>query len=790
MNTSASFGADDFKEHIHSLLTKRGVQHGLKASLRAQILKVAKSDGFLQNASFNSQPLTIDEKVAVGITAQFMKRKNMDLSLSVFLPAVGYNSMEDCLSSTDISELCNIENSGDLFGDLLRKIKYKKEILSMEISTQTQGSSCLELDERLAMIDQAYAMPSRSGNFSSSNFDQIQQTIKDQIEKSVQMKSNQVLESQTSLIRAEEKVKFDQELIKLREESEKKIRRIREDLFEREKRINSESNQRNEEIERNSYNQRQQILNELQRIQEKETELSRKEQRLIRQSAELESKEKTIEQLVKIQVESLINKYDSENAAEKERTIIARNKAETILKHVSEQQKELDGDKNTISRLRGSEARLTAELSAERAAHSTVQIEIGQLSQARAQISEMTQEVAQLKGQTINSGTYQAQAREVPALRQTIHTLSAKCLEREKELGRVKFELNTLKGGQPQNLENAVRNKSTRKDEDDSLISKARSRWATLENEPEDQNEEHEFNPKISKVKFHAETEMKKTSHKKPVSSTPLPVEHFEVTEDFGDNSTVVPQTDNAYEIYKSKMEKLEESDFIEESISEESQQNILSHRSDHNSATFGSQRSRGSLKPSSSRHSSPIQSFNFNKSDDKMAELSLGALGSAKKYNETISDQESSHHSESVNNPNDTLERLLGEKTVGESFATLHQTQKTPERTANENSPLDGDNEQSQKSTRNSEDQSFHSSKYSVDQSISLSAISGEFENKSVHLSTEYDSSDFDPGIRQFANDPRWKKSDSDRTVSEDLSQKSEKVAALDPTSDEDNSW
>lgn len=47
-----------------------------------------------------------------------------------------------------------------------------------------------------------------------------------------------------------------------------------------------------------------------------------------------------------------------------------------------------------------------------------MQIEIGQLSQARAQISEMTQEVAQLKGQTINSGTYQAQAREVPALRQ------------------------------------------------------------------------------------------------------------------------------------------------------------------------------------------------------------------------------------------------------------------------------------------------------------------------------------------------------------------------------------
>ena len=49
----------------------------------------------------------------------------------------------------------------------------------------------------------------------------------------------------------------------------------------------------------------------------------------------------------------MINKYDSENAAEKERTIIARNKAETILKHVSEQQKELDGGKSQILSMSG-----------------------------------------------------------------------------------------------------------------------------------------------------------------------------------------------------------------------------------------------------------------------------------------------------------------------------------------------------------------------------------------------------------------------------------------------------
>ena len=47
---------------------------------------------------------------------------------------------------------------------------------------------------------------------------------------------------------------------------------------------------------------------------------------------------------------------------------------------MTDQEKELTEDKDTISRLRGTSGRLTAELAAERAAHSNVQIEKGQLS--------------------------------------------------------------------------------------------------------------------------------------------------------------------------------------------------------------------------------------------------------------------------------------------------------------------------------------------------------------------------------------------------------------------------
>lgn len=104
-----------------------------------------------------------------------------------------------------------------------------------------------------------------------------------------------------------------------------------------------------------------------------------------------------MEKLDKVQVDSIITRYEAENSAEKERTLIARNKAETMLTHVTQQKAELDEDKSTISRLRGETAKLSAELAAERAAHSGVKIEEGQLAAARTQILEMTEELTRLR---------------------------------------------------------------------------------------------------------------------------------------------------------------------------------------------------------------------------------------------------------------------------------------------------------------------------------------------------------------------------------------------------------
>ncbi len=64
---------------MHQLLTKRGVQNGLKANLRAQILRAARSDGFLPDR-LQTDALTMDDKIAVSLIAQFLARKSMDLT--------------------------------------------------------------------------------------------------------------------------------------------------------------------------------------------------------------------------------------------------------------------------------------------------------------------------------------------------------------------------------------------------------------------------------------------------------------------------------------------------------------------------------------------------------------------------------------------------------------------------------------------------------------------------------------------------------------------------------------
>ena len=66
-----------------------------------------------------------------------------------------------------------------------------------------------------------------------------------------------------------------------------------------------------------------------------------------------------------------------------------------------------------------------------------------------------------------------------------------------------------------------------------------------------------------------------------------------------------------------------------------------------------------------------------------------------------------------------------------------------------------------------------------------------GEFENqKSVEISTEHDSSDFDAGIRNFASDDRWKMGGGEQSFSSSNQKTDSIIEQMSVVSSKNDSW
>ena len=75
-----------------------------------------------------------------------------------------------------------------------------------------------------------------------------------------------ILEKARELIRAEERIKFEQKLILERNEAEDKIRTLREEVLKKERRLHEDIKIRSDDIDRQSYNQRNRFENPSYRI--------------------------------------------------------------------------------------------------------------------------------------------------------------------------------------------------------------------------------------------------------------------------------------------------------------------------------------------------------------------------------------------------------------------------------------------------------------------------------------------------------------------------------------------
>ena len=93
-------------------MTDRDTKGALKARLRADILNISRQNGFSSKETSRT-PLDLEEKAIVSLMYKFLKSRNMDVVLSILLPAVGMHSPRDVLNDQDIAAFLNLTPSDD-----------------------------------------------------------------------------------------------------------------------------------------------------------------------------------------------------------------------------------------------------------------------------------------------------------------------------------------------------------------------------------------------------------------------------------------------------------------------------------------------------------------------------------------------------------------------------------------------------------------------------------------------------------------------------------------------------
>lgn len=315
-NESSIYGVDDFKHKIHQLLSDRDTKSKLKARLRSEILTCSTQNGF--GMKQNPISLDLDEKVVISLIYDYFKSKNLEMVLSVMLPSCGMRTGGDTFTEGDIQRYLNLENEKVDLKSLITGIRNQKApSIGRDFGCQTDQGNHIGLEEKLMMIDHAYSQPIKQ--FDSTSLQEMHLKLEEQIKRGLESKTFSDIEKARELIRAEERIKFEQKLILERNEAEDKIRTLREEVLKKERRLHEDIKTRSDDIDRQSYNQRQHLLTELKRVQEKEGDLHKLQIELSRKMMLFEEKEKSIEKLIQIRTDQKISEYDAQNCSEKEK---------------------------------------------------------------------------------------------------------------------------------------------------------------------------------------------------------------------------------------------------------------------------------------------------------------------------------------------------------------------------------------------------------------------------------------------------------------------------------------
>ncbi|XP_077474038.1 centriole and centriolar satellite protein ofd1 isoform X2 [Stigmatopora argus] len=281
---------DEMRKRLYKTLRDRGVLDTLKTHLRNQLiheLKPAPLNG--AEASVRSNSLFIS--ACNNIVADYLRSSGYEYSYSVFCPESGL-CKEKVFNKGDLLQVLKIDPESPLFkslspsiddtGFLIKLVSYLTDRQNLgqhrDADTQTITSAGYEqsLVEKMKMIDKEYENVNYSGEkwFSfQSKLSSYKRELESQMQTEMNTKLVHFKEVELTKVKMEEKVLFQKELDKLKQELERSYEMKIKVLNTREKHTIERLQKQQEIEEKNVYMQRQMVLKEIDTLRNRENEL-------------------------------------------------------------------------------------------------------------------------------------------------------------------------------------------------------------------------------------------------------------------------------------------------------------------------------------------------------------------------------------------------------------------------------------------------------------------------------------------------------------------------------------
>lgn len=334
--------AGELKARLYQTFRERGLVESLKSQLRTKLVTELRHSATLQQIKFAPSPSAVISssssldgssslmlRAANSLVADHLRRCNYDYSMAVFLPESG--SAEDKIFTVpDLLDLLRIVPSSQLYKKLANDLpKYDSkgflwQLLSVlsagramsqeHVGVQVDSLPALQssIERKLQSVDEAYKQ--RSDEDEMMNKHAIQERLlklKREIEARSREEINREIsrfkESELKRVELEEREKARKEIASTRREIENTYKARLDALKDREHATMDRLQKHQELIERETYAQRQSLLEELRVIKQRETDIRRESEINSRAARMEEDKRKALEENLKLREASVAN---------------------------------------------------------------------------------------------------------------------------------------------------------------------------------------------------------------------------------------------------------------------------------------------------------------------------------------------------------------------------------------------------------------------------------------------------------------------------------------------------